>query len=171
MNSALTVRAGIFENEPAAERAVAGLLAAGFSKDWISVVSTLPFPHHAEHADIQAVAPSGAHTRSALALGGAIGSVLGGAAVLLGVAATGGTGLLAIGPLLGGAAAGGLSGGFIGAMMTRGFEPSIADFFDQALTRGQYLVAVEDSTDSPVLEVADAVFERAGVASVPLRKG
>ncbi len=171
MHSALTIRAGIFENEPAAERAVAGLLEAGFAKEWISVVSTLPFPHHAEHADVQAVAPSGAHTRGALALGGTIGSVLGGIAVLIGVALTGGTGLLAIGPLLGGAAAGGLSGGFIGAMMTRGFEPSIADFFDQALSRGQYLVAVEDNSASPPLEEAEAVFERVGASPVPLRKG
>lgn len=171
MQHALTIRAGIFESEPAAERAVSGLLAAGFSKDWISVVSTLPFTHHPDHADVQTVRPSGAHTRGAVALGGTIGIVLGGVAALIGVATTGGAGLVAFGPLLGGAAAGGLSGGFLGAMMTRGFEPAIADFFDQALNRGQYLVAVEASRGSPQLEVAEAVFERSGVSSVPLSKG
>ncbi|HEX6884610.1 MAG TPA: hypothetical protein VF530_14640 [Planctomycetota bacterium] len=169
--STLPIRAGVFESEPDADRAVVALLAAGFSKDRISVVSARPVPHHAEHADVLAVAPSGAHTRSAVALGGTIGSVLGGAAVVAGVLVTGGMGLMVVGPLLVGATAGGLGGGFVGAMMTRGFEPAIAEFYDQALSRSQYLVAVEDDAGGPHLASAEAVFELTGATPIPLRKG
>lgn len=171
MKHALSIRAGIFESEPAADRAVVGLLEAGFPRERISVVSTRPVPHHAEHEDVMSVAPSGAHTRSAVALGGSIGSVLGGVAALVGVAVSGGMGLFVLGPLLAGAAAGGVGGGFVGAMMTRGFEPAIADFYDQALSRGQYLVAVEDGAAGPPLGSAEGVFERAGATPLPLRKG
>lgn len=171
MNKPLPIRAGVFESEPAADRAVAGLLAAGFSKDSISVVSSRPVEHHVEHEDVVGVPPSGSHTAGAVVLGGTIGSVLGGLATVVGVAATGGIGLIVVGPLFAAAAAGGVAGGFVGAMMTRGFEPEIADFYDQALTKGQYLVAVEDVAEGPQLDTADAVFERAGATPMAMRKG
>lgn len=171
MSKPTTIRAGVFENEPSADRAVKGLLAAGFAKQWISVVSASPFPHHAGHVDVQSVAPAGAHTGGAVAVGGTIGSLLGGLTAALGLATTGGLGLVVVGPLIGAAAAGGLAGGFVGAMMTRGFEPEIADYYDQALHKGQFLVSVEDSDGGPPLASADAVFEGAGVDSLPLRKG
>jgi len=171
MTHVLPIRAGVFENEPAADRAVVGLLAAGFAKENISVVSSRPVVHHAEYADVAAVAPSGSHTEGAVALGGTIGSVLGGLAAIAGIAATGGIGLVVVGPLLAAAAAGGVAGGFVGAMMTRGFEPGIADFYDQALSRGQYLVAVEDRAAGPHMDSADAVFERAGALSMAMPKG
>jgi len=171
MNHALPIRAGVFESEPAADRAVASLLEAGFSKDQISVVSSRPVPHHVEHEDVATIAPSGAHTGEAVVVGGTIGSVLGGLAAVVGVAATGGMGLMVVGPLLAAATAGGVAGGFVGAMMTRGFEPEIADFYDQAMSRGQYLVAVEDGSAGPRLDSADAVFDRAGALSMPMRKG
>lgn len=171
MNDALPIRVGVFDSEPAADRAVAGLLAAGFSKDKISVVSSRPAVHHVEHEDVASVAPSGSHTGGAIALGGTIGSVLGGLATVVGVAATGGIGLIVVGPLLAAAAAGGVAGGFVGAMMTRGFEPAIADFYDQALSKGQYLVAVEDGAEGPRLDSADAVFEHAGAMPMAMSKG
>lgn len=171
MTNALPIRAGIFESEPAADRAVAGLLEAGFAKERISVVSARPFPHHVEHDDVVNVAPAGSHTGTAVAIGGTIGTVLGGLVALVGVAATGGMGLMIVGPLLAAATTGGVTGGFIGAMMTRGLEPEIANFYDQALSKGQYLVAVEDGTEGPRLDSADAVFERAGALSMPMRKG
>jgi hypothetical protein len=171
MNSDLPIRAGVFENEPAADRAVTGLLAAGFHKDKISVVTSRSFPQHAEHEDVESVDPAGSHTGGAVALGGAIGSVLGGLTAAVGVVATGGVGLLIVGPLIMGAATGGVAGGFVGAMMTRGFEPEIADYYDQALQKGQFLVAVEASDDGPPLESAEAVFERSGAVSIPMYKG
>jgi hypothetical protein len=171
MNSDLPIRAGIFETEPAADRAVAGLIAAGFSKEKISVVSSRPVEQPVEHEDVVTVEPSGSHTGGAVVLGGSIGTVLGGLATVVGVAATGGIGLVVVGPLLAAAAAGGVAGGFVGAMMSRGFEPEIADFYDQALSKGQYLVAVEDVAEGPGLESAEAVFESAGATPMAMGKG
>lgn len=171
MNHPPSIRAGVFGNEPAADRAVVALLAAGFPHSVISVVSSRPSVHHSEHADAEAVEPSGSHTGGGVAIGGAIGSVLGGLAAIASVAGTGGLGLFVVGPLVAASAAGGVAGGFVGAMMTRGFEPGIADFYDQALSEGQYLVAVEASADGPSLDSADAVFERAGAAPIAMQKG
>jgi hypothetical protein len=165
------IRAGIFESESSADRAVAGLLEAGFRKERISVVSARPIAQRADHVEVGNEPPAGAHTAGAVAAGGAIGSVLGGLTVAIGVAATGGLGLLAVGPLLGAAATGGVFGSFVGAMLTRGFEEEVANYYDQALTKGQYLVSVEREEGGPPLEAADAVFQRAGVASLPMRKG
>jgi hypothetical protein len=167
----MPIRAAVFETEPAADRAVVSLLDAGFPKDKISVVSSRTVPHHAEHEDVETVEPAGSHTGGAVAMGGAIGSVLGGLTAAVGVLATGGMGLVVVGPLLAAAATGGVAGGFVGAMMTRGLEPEIANFYDQALQKGQFLVAVEASEDGPPLESAEAVFQRAGAVSVPMRKG
>jgi hypothetical protein len=61
--------------------------------------------------------------------------------------------------------------GFVGAMMTRGFEPEIADFYDQALTKGQYLVAVEDVAEGPSMDSAEAVFQSAGATPMAMSKG
>lgn len=55
----------------------------------------------------------------------------------VGLAATGGLGLVVVGPLLGAAAVSGVSGGSIGAMLTRGFESEIAEDYDQAMRKGQ----------------------------------
>jgi hypothetical protein len=167
----LPIRVGVFDSEAAADRAVSDLLSAGFAKERISVVSARPTPPHAEHEGVETVAPAGSHTAEGIAVGGTIGSVLGGLAAAAGVVATGGMGLMIVGPLLAASAVGGVAGGFVGAMMTRGFEPEIANFYDQALTKGQYLVAVEEDVAGPSLEVADAVFENVGADSMPMRKG
>jgi hypothetical protein len=41
-------------------------------------------------------------------------------------------------------------------MLTRGMEREVADFYDQALEKGQILVAVERATTSPPEQVAAA---------------
>lgn len=167
----LQIRAGVFHSEPGADRAVTDLLAAGFPKDRISVVSAKPLPPHDEHESAVTVEPSGSHTWHGVAIGGTVGSVLGAAAASVGVALTGGMGLLVVGPLMASATAGGLTGGFIGAMMTRGFEPEVADYYDQALTKGQYLVAVEAAPQGPNLDLAAAVLEHAGALPMAMHKG
>ena len=86
--------------------------------------------------------PSGSHTTAAVAVGSAIGAVLGGLTAVIGTVATGGIGLLAAGGAS--AWAGGIVGGLIGAMMTRGVEKELADYYDQAVVRGKILVAAED---------------------------
>ena len=114
--------------------------------------------------------PAGAHTGTAVAVGGAIGAVLGGMTAVIGTVATGGIGLLAAGGAS--AWAGGIVGGLIGAMMTRGVEKELADYYDQAVVRGKILVAAEDRNPAGQARLAQAarVLEEAGAEALPLRE-
>jgi hypothetical protein len=48
----------------------------------------------------------------------------------------------------------------------------MADFYDQAVTRGKILVAIEDDRDdSPRLALAERIFAQAGAEPLPLNKG
>ncbi|MDQ3331067.1 MAG: hypothetical protein M3552_10495, partial [Planctomycetota bacterium] len=111
--------------------------------------------------------PSGGHTAEAAAAGGAIGLSLGGLAALTGIVATGGVGLAAAGAMLGA----GVTGSFIGAMLTRGVEKEAADFYDQQLRRGQILIVVEQHGDRPALDDADRAMRDAGAIPFSLRDG
>ena len=167
MNPSHKVQVGVFRSLSAADTAVAALVDEGFAKETITVIcptcSVDRFPGtHKEQ-------PSGSHTPQAIAAGGAIGLLLGGLTAAM-IAATGGTALFVAGPLLGATAAGGVVGSFIGAMMTRGLEPEVADFYDQALQKGSILVAVEAHPGGPSEESAREVFERTGAEAVELRK-
>lgn len=162
------IEIGVFESYQAAGEAVAALAASGFPREAISVICPTctadQFPR-AERVD-----PAGSHTPTAAAAGGVIGSLLGGLTAVIGVAATGGMGLVAVGPLLGATATGGVAGAFVGAMLTRGFEPEIANFYDQALTKGQILVSV-DTREGPGRAAAEEALARAGAMPLALREG
>jgi hypothetical protein len=167
-SAAKPIRAAVFSRLNDADHAVHKLLEGGFTKDQITVVcSDEAIERHFkeyEHED-----PAGVHTGQGIAAGGAIGAGLGGFAVLVGVTTTGGAGLVAAGALL----ALGIAGPFIGAMMTRGIEKEAADFYDQALTRGQILVAVEDHSErrSDALAIAEKVFHETGAEPLKLSEG
>lgn len=169
------VRVGVFRRLSAADRAVHSLADAGFPTERISVIcpescqDVPPCNDPREHED-----PAGAHLRNATLTGGAIGALLGGLAAGVGIAATGGVGLFVAGPLLGSAAgAGAVAGGFLGAMTTRGFEPEIADYYDQALSGGRILVAVdtEPGEGIPGPAQAERVFAECGAESLSLPEG
>jgi hypothetical protein len=166
------VRVGVFARVAQADRAVAELLEAGFRRDQISVICPKCGP--GQFPDLEHVDPAGGHAAKAAAGGSAIGAVLGGLATIAGLTATGGLGLLAAGPLLAGMGGGAVAGGFIGAMLTRGLEPEVADFYDQALQRGRILVAVEPEPgpdEERRLAEAERAFEAAGAEPIPLREG
>lgn len=166
----LRVRVGVFRDLALADTAVDRLIAAGVPKDSISVICPSCSPEH--YDDVKEVEPAGARTPKAAAAGGAIGGVLGGLTAAVGIAATGGIGLLAVGPLLLGAAGGSVIGGFIGAMTTRGFEPEIADFYDQAVRRGSILVSVESEHEGDArLAQAERILESVGAEPMSLPKG
>lgn len=163
----LPVRVGVFNRLPAADQAVERLVKAGFDKQRITVIC--PTCSVDRFSDVHREEPSGSHTPAAAAGGGAIGALLGGLVAVVGIAATGGIGLLAVGPLLLGAGGGAVAGGFVGAMLTRGIEDEAADFYDQALRKGQILVAVEDDGQGPTaLERADQIFTELGSEHVSL---
>jgi hypothetical protein len=162
------VRAGVFATVATAGEAVQRLLNAGFSKDQITVICSdetkEQYFREFEHQQ-----PAGANTPAAAALGGTIGASLGGVAAGAVGLATGGL------PLIGAAGigiwAGGVLGGFLGAMATRGIEKEAANFYDQAVSEGKLLVAVEEHDDSPGLGVAEQMLADAGAEPLPLPEG
>jgi len=164
--SSRPVHAGVFDNVADADRAVARLLEIGFLPKQISVICSDDAKRH-HFAGLHEEEPSGRHTAEAAAAGGAIGMSLGGLAALTGIVATGGVGLAAAGAMLGA----GVTGSFIGAMLTRGVEKEAADFYDQELRRGQILVVVEQHKESPSLDDADRAMRDAGAVPFSLRDG
>lgn len=163
------IQIGIFDRIDRADAALQRLIDAGVAKDRISVVRATDAPHSG--CAVDEVEPGTGRVVPAAVIGGAIGSVIGGLTAAVGVVASGGTGLLIAGPLLGGAAGMGLAGSFVGVMAQRGVKPELTDFYDQALRDGQLLVAVEPSDDSaqPSAYTIDRLLEQAGAATNELQ--
>lgn len=164
---AIPLRIGVFDSVGAVDDAVNHLLDAGFGVDQITVVCSdkAREKHFAafEHQKI-----SGAHTGGAVAAGGVVGGILGGLTALTGIFATGGLGLLATGAIL--AAGGGVTGTFVGAMLTRGVERELADYYDQAVVHGKFLVAAEarGPGSAEQLALASRILENAGAEPAAL---
>jgi hypothetical protein len=162
------VRAGVFDTVAEAERAVENLLAEGFPTERISVVCSDEAKER-HFAEFLHDAPAGTTTPVTAARGGVIGGLAGGALGVAGVALTGGIGLIAVGPLL----IGTVFGTFVGAMVSRGLEHEVANYYDQALRRGQILVAAEigPDDDPALLARAERVLSREGSRTVSLPEG
>jgi hypothetical protein len=62
-------------------------------------------------------------------------------------------------------------GGFLGAMATRGVEKEAANFYDQAVSQGKLLVAVEEHEQLPSLALAEHVLAESGAEPLPLPEG
>lgn len=161
-----TIRCGVFQAVSDADRAVGALRRAGFRDEQISVLCSdeskeRHFGRYG-HED-----PSGQHAPDSAAKGGLAGAAAGGL-LTLGLTTAAGIPLLALGPglLVGGAVA----GGFVGAMQTRGEEGALADFYDQALTRGDLLVAVtdEEAGNAERLSHAERILRDSGSQPVSL---
>ena len=162
------VRARVFSSVATAKEAVRRLLVAGFSREQITVICS---DENKERffREFELQQPAGANTPAAAAVGGTIGASLGGVAAGAVGLATGGL------PLIGAAGigiwAGGVLGGFLGAMATRGIEKEAADFYDQAVAEGKLLVAVEEHDARPALSAAEQVLAEAGAEPLPLPEG
>lgn len=163
------IRAGVFVSMDHAENAVRQLLNAGFQKDQITVICSdkskerhFGSLHH--HDGLTEVDHPGT------AKSGIVGGLLGGLMTLAGVATTGGLGIVAVGPVLGGSIAGTLLGIFVG----RGVEDELARFYDQAVTKGNLLVAVEvDDPDNHADQLAKAakLLKESGAEPFALDEG
>jgi hypothetical protein len=164
------IRIGIFDTVEAADAAVHGLLAAGFTPEQITVVCSDDakerYFRQFEHQD-----PAGTHTPRNALVGGAIGATLGGLAAVGGAMATGGLSLLATAGIA--AWAGGVFGGLVGAMSARGIEKELANYYQQAVLDGKILVAAEDETPSRsrTLPEAARILEEAGAHPIALPEG
>ena len=165
-----TFEAGVFSTVDDATRAVHDLLAAGFTQDHITVVCSDDtkerYFREFEHQE-----PAGTYTPRAAVVGDTIGAALGGLSVIASAMATGSLALWAAGPIT--AWAGGVAGGLVGAMMTRGVEKELANYYQQAVMDGQILVAAEDHgpNQAAALTRAAKILSDAGAKPVPLPEG
>lgn len=164
------IRAGVFSNIYVADRAVQLLVDEGFTHDEISVLCSdetkEQYFREFEHQQ-----PAGTNTPAAAAICGTVGAAVGGIA-----AATAGMAIGDIAPLIMGSAAaatGGVLGGFVGAMMTRGGERELANFYNQSVVEGKIVVAVDVQGPDAEARLAHAaeILADTGSESVPLREG
>lgn len=158
------IRLTVCDTADEARHLVRDLQAAGFTADEISIVCSeescerdfAPFIHER---------PAGAETDTAMNAAGATVAGLGAAAVAIGLLTTAGTAIFAVGAFAGLAA----GGTFASLMMTRGAEKELADYYDQSITHGKIVVAVE--TDSPERQQkADDILWEEGRAPTALPK-
>ncbi len=133
---------GLFDNESAAENAVAQLKQLGYGQNEISIIMK------DRGAAQELAADTGSHAMEGVGTGAAIGGTIG--AVLAGLLAVGsvtipGVGLLAAGPLaamLAGAGAGGLAGSLLGWLVGAGVPHDVAPYYERGLSEGGVVVAV-----------------------------
>jgi Heat induced stress protein YflT len=164
------VRIAVYDTVPQAERVVHELLAAGFTHNEISVICS--DAHKSAHfRDVQTPEQAGSHTTKGILTGTAIGAAVGGLALAASAIVTGGASVLIGGGAL--VAGGALAGSFTGAMASRGFEPEMVNYYDQAVQRGKLLVAVEIPGDNNEARLARAeqILERRGAESMPSVEG
>jgi len=148
----LPLRVGVFDTVDQASGAVQALKGAGFDTDRIAVVCSSEAKRDA-FPEVETMPPAGDTAGEKAAEGGAIGAALGGVATLA-IATTGGLPLVAAGAFLLLAGAG--AGTFVGAMTSRGVEPEVADFYDQALEQGRIVVAAFGDADKAERALRDA---------------
>jgi len=160
------IRIGVFESVQKAHQAVQNLLNAGFTKDQITVICSDKHRERLfrefEHQD-----PAGTTTPVKAVAGAGVGAAIGGAAALISAIATGAIAfLIAGGVVVAGAAA---FGGLVGAMMSRGVERELANFYDQEVERGKLLVAAEDHGPGAAAHLLQAERILAAADAVPMK--
>src|SRR5438105_2958105 len=167
-NPALEV--GIFDSVDDARRAVQRLHDAGFSNEQITVVCSDETKER-YFSEFEHQHPAGTYTPTATIAGGTIGALVGGLTVVASAIATGSVALWAAGPIT--AWAGGVAGGLVGAMMTRGVEKELANFYQQAVLEGQILVAAEGHGPDRQRSLAEAakILAEAGAKPLAMREG
>ena len=166
----MPLRAGVFSRLADVEKTISELRSAGFTHNEIVVVCSdeTSQEHFKKYTQQQ---PAGQNTPAAAAAGGTLGAALGGVSMLALGAATGGLPLAIVGGA--GLLTGGVVGGFLSAMLMRGVEKEAADYYDQAVQRGKFLVAVEpsDPEDPARQAIAERILTQAGAEPLPLAEG
>lgn len=159
------IRAGVFTSVGAADQAVTKLLAAGFSKQQITVVCS-DETREEYFMEYEHQQPAGTTTPAAAAVGGTVGAAVGGLATVASGVATDAVALIAAGGA--GAWTGGVLGTFLGAMMMRGQDKELANFYNQAVVGGNLVVAAEDHSDDADSRLATASKILADAGAEPL---
>lgn len=165
------VRVGVFTTVQGAECALRRLLETGFNRDQVSVVCSDKYKKDLFAGTVPTREPAGTRAPEAALAGGFTGAAIGGIALALATVATGGTAFLVAGPLF--LAGGGVAGGLVGAMVSRGFERETTNYYDQAVQQGKILVAAEERSADHVARLTEAehIFKECGAEPVALPKG
>lgn len=174
INQNVQFEAGVFSQIADARKAVHGLFRAGFAPEQITVICS-DATKERYFREFEHEKPAGSSAAKAAVAGGSIGAALGGLSFLASAPAVAATtvALWAAGPIVAVAGAGAVVGGLVGAMMTRGVERELADYYQQAVVEGRILVAAEREEDKsqPTLAQAAKALAEAGAEPLPLREG
>lgn len=164
------VRAGVFNSLLDADRAVSRLLESGFTKEEITVICS-DEARESHFREFEHQDPAGTHAASAVTAGASVGAAVGGLTAIAVGAATGAVPLIIAGGA--GVAAGTGLGTFLGAMLTRGEEKELSNYYDQAVTSGKIVVAVEVKGPHAFVRLPQAakIIADAGADPVALREG
>jgi hypothetical protein len=160
----LPIRLTVCDSAEEVRRVVGDLYRHGFTTAEISVVCSQSACEQ-EFAKLIKEHPAGKQVDAALNRSAAVGAGLGAAAVIAGLLTTTGIGVVVIGSFAGLA----IAETFASLMMTRGAEKELADYYDQAVSHGKILVAVE-TTDPARQRLADSILHPAGDRPVGLPK-
>ena len=155
-----TAAFGIYKTRAQAEQAVDRMLAAGFTKNDISVLladttSTKEFSH-----EKNTKAPEG--TTTGVVAGGAVGGTLGLLAGIGALAIPGVGPLIAAGPIMGalaGLGVGGAVGGLIGALVGMGIPEYEAKRYEGRIKEGGILLSVHCNSSDEVSRAKDLLKE------------
>ncbi len=166
-------RGAVFSELATVRRVIVELREAGFTEQEIIVVS--------DSATVQDALPTvrskrraGSYSPAAIVIGSISGLVAGGvvAGLIMLFAGEGDEGLGAkwmaalIAPLIA------LTGGFCGAMLSRGAEVEATNYHDQSLLPDQILIVAEGVTEEdPRLQRAVQIFAAHGAEALPLSRG
>jgi hypothetical protein len=150
--------AEVFDTVAKADQAIHGLLAAGFTKDQITVVCPAKFKDQCLCATPDSKTPEGA--AETIAKGGVAGAALGGLA-LAATVLTGGLSVPAAALLIGGSV---FAGGFSNLIVSKGYEVEAHDSIKQAIQDGLIVVGVDvlGNNSAGRLTVAQRILDNAG---------
>ncbi|HLM56423.1 MAG TPA: DUF2382 domain-containing protein [Pyrinomonadaceae bacterium] len=162
---------GLFDDRVAAQNAVRELVAEGFRKDEVSLVSKKP---DGKGVEVEYVEEDGREQIEDMAKGAGTGAAIGaGAALLLSLTALSIPGIgpvLAAGPLaalIAGAGIGATAGGMVSGLTRLGVEDDDAHTYAEGLRRGGTLVSV--NTDNHYADLAVNVMRRLGAVEIDKR--
>lgn len=159
---------GLFDERDDAHSAVQDLMAAGYTKDKISLVATDPSGEYQKYGVETDGNLAGEGAATGLVSGTVVGGLLG---LLIGVGAIfAAPAILVAGPVAGliaGAAAGAATGGILGGLIGLGIPKEHAEYYAEGVRRGGTLVTI--SVDESEVQRVKDLLDRDGAVDIEQR--